>query len=182
MGVAEPAPPALLVTAVTTNGRTPDREIHAALEETWGPVLGCLDPYRFEAFTHFYALEMGPELTKTICAFSRPFRPETLADAKITANKLEARWRRGAARDVNIDPGYLTPLNLVLASTKPAFHRVYLRNGVYAESTLKFVKGDYVTWDWTYPDYCQPALRAFLVSLRGRALDLFNSTEKHPRE
>ncbi|MFN3467301.1 MAG: DUF4416 family protein, partial [Candidatus Brocadiales bacterium] len=44
-------------------------------------------------------------------------------------------------RPVNIDPGYLTSSKLVLASTNDYSHRIYLKKGIYAEVTLRYVKG-----------------------------------------
>lgn len=41
-------------------------------------------------------------------------------------------------RKVNLDPGYLEPSKLVLASTKNFSHRIYLNQGIYGEVTLLF--------------------------------------------
>jgi hypothetical protein len=43
---------------------------------------------------------------------------------------------------------------LVLATTKDYSHRIYLRDGIYAEVTLYFRKGRFHPFEWTYPDYC----------------------------
>ena len=177
MAVPERAAPVVLLAALTSNGKVPDGEIQQALEELWGPIHGWSEPYDLDAYTRYYFREMGSPLMKAICVFSCPYRPERLADAKLAASDIERRWATDGARAVNIDPGYLTPIGLVLASTKPASQRVYLRDGIYAECTLKFVNGGYQPWDWTYPDYRQPELRTFLDSLRGRALELSHSTE-----
>ena len=54
---------------------------------------------------------------------------------------------------MNIDPGYLTLFQLVLASAKPFSHRIYLDRGIWAEVTLLFRDGTFETLPWTYPDY-----------------------------
>jgi hypothetical protein len=54
----------------------------------------------------------------------------------------------------------------VLATTKDQAHRVYLRDGIYAEATLRFHAGAYEPWPWTYADYRQPAVRTFLKEAR----------------
>ncbi|MEM8680048.1 MAG: DUF4416 family protein, partial [Planctomycetota bacterium] len=56
-------------------------------------------------------------------------------------------------RPLNIDPGYLTLSKLVLASTKNHAHRIYLREGIFAEITLRYQARAWQPWDWTYPDY-----------------------------
>ena len=43
-------------------------------------------------------------------------------------------------RPVNIDPGYINESRLILASTKDFSHRIYLRDGIYAEVTLNYRK------------------------------------------
>ena len=69
---------------------------------------------------------------------------------------------------VNLDPGYLTTAKLVLATTKDFGHRVYLRDGIYAESTLHYIDGRWEPWPWTYPDYAGPRYHAFFERVRER--------------
>jgi hypothetical protein len=45
-------------------------------------------------------------------------------------------------------------------------HRIYLRNGVHAEVTLRFQAGVFEPWPWTYADYRLPLVRAFLKEAR----------------
>ncbi len=49
-------------------------------------------------------------------------------------------------RPVNIDPGYLNLGKFLLATTKDQAHRVYLRDGVYAEVTLRYQAGAFEPW------------------------------------
>ena len=62
VGIPEPAPSVILIAAITSNGEVPDEDIHAGIEELWGPVIGWLEPYRFDEFTNYYSGEMGPRL------------------------------------------------------------------------------------------------------------------------
>ena len=61
-------------------------------------------------------------------------RRQGAADWKRAACALEARSR--TPRAVNVDPGYVDGARLVLASTKDHAHRIWLRDGIYAEVTL----------------------------------------------
>jgi hypothetical protein len=44
-------------------------------------------------------------------------------------------------RPVNLDPGFIEPSKLILASTKNFSHRIYIGNKMYAEVTLMYEKG-----------------------------------------
>jgi hypothetical protein len=101
----------------------------------------------------YYRAEMGPQLWRQYLALDALMAPDDLADLKRLTNALEARWRGPAGRAVNIDPGYLDLLRVVLASTKDAAHRVAIAAGLYAEATLHFVHGRFQPWPYTYPDY-----------------------------
>ncbi|MEI8217519.1 MAG: DUF4416 family protein, partial [Elusimicrobiota bacterium] len=67
---------------------------------------------------------------------------------------------------MNIDPGYVTPAKVVLASTKDYSHRIYLSDGIYAEVTMMFQKGSYVFLPWTYSDYQSKAALQFFNRIR----------------
>jgi hypothetical protein len=67
---------------------------------------------------------------------------------------------------VNLDPGYLEAGKLVLASTKNASQRIYLRAGIYAEATLLYYEGAFHGCSYTYPDYLWPQTLAFFIRLR----------------
>jgi hypothetical protein len=86
--------------------------------------------------------------------FRDPALPDRLAALKQASNQIEDRWKRdGGKRRVNIDPGYLSASQLVLASTKPFAHRIYIERGIWAEVTLLFKQGSFTSLPWTYPDY-----------------------------
>lgn len=67
---------------------------------------------------------------------------------------------------VNIDPGYVTKAKLVLATTKDYAHRIYLAQGIYAEVTLSYSRGEFQPLPWTYPDYQTKAYRDFFRRVR----------------
>ena len=120
------------------------------------------------SFSDYYRDEMGERLKRKFVSFERLMRPEDIYEAKLLTNEIEKRLSEGGRRAVNIDPGYLTEAKVVLLTTKDHAHRIYLRNGIYAESTLRFTAGSYSPWEWTYPDYRTEAYRSVFHEIRLR--------------
>jgi hypothetical protein len=117
-------------------------------------------------FTDYYSREMGPGLRKRFLCFKEPVERDRLMDIKAFTNALEARRSVKGKRRVNIDPGYVTRDNLIMASTKERGHRIYLGGGIYAEVTLIFRKQKCETLPWTYPDYRTNLARDFFLGVR----------------
>jgi hypothetical protein len=69
-------------------------------------------------------------------------------------------------RPINIDPGLLELGKFLLATTKDQAHRIYLRDGIFAEVTLRYHAGAFEPWPWTYADYRQPCVHEFLLQAR----------------
>jgi hypothetical protein len=140
------------------------------------PALGELrpagEPMPFE-WTDYYQKEMGSGLWRRFFSAASLLPRELLPDLKRLCVRIERELAdaRGHRR-VNLDPGLLSGESLVLASTKGYAHRVYLRDGIWAEVTLRFVRGAFVAADWTYPDYASPEVQALLRTLREEYLDL----------
>jgi hypothetical protein len=113
---------------------------------------------------------MGPDLTKRFLAFHDLVAADCLADVKLRANALERELAAGGAypdaRPLNLDPGVLTLGKFLLATTKDQAHRIYLRNGIFAEVTLRYQAGAYEPWPWTYADYRQACVHDFLLKAR----------------
>lgn len=170
MGKIRPVAPVTLLCALLVA----DRELLAPLTETLIAKFGRLSRespvLRFD-FTSYYREAMGAELWRRFLVFADRVDPAELADIKLRTNGIEvqfaaARRETGPRRPVNIDPGYLTPGKLVLASTKDFSHRVYLRDGIFAEVTLGFGREGCRFFPWTFPDYRSEAYGAFLLAAR----------------
>ena len=105
-----------------------------------------------------------------ILAFRDLVALDSLAERKRVAIALEAelesRGEFADERPVNIDPGLLTLGKFMLATTKDQAHRLYLRDGIFAEVTLRYEDGEWVPWPWTYADYREDAVRSFLNRCR----------------
>ena len=61
---------------------------------------------------------------------------------------------------------YLLYERFVLATGKNYSHRIYIGDGIYADLTLIFQKGAYQSLPWTYPDYQDEGMKAFLALVR----------------
>lgn len=119
--------------------------------------------------TNYYHKEMGPGLVRRLISFRRLQPREKLAPFKLEAAGLEKEFSDNEGnRRVNIDPGYVSLENFVLASGKNYSHRIYLGQGVFAEVTLIFRQGNYQSLDWTYPFYRRVEVRNFLLGVRER--------------
>ncbi|MDI6786507.1 MAG: DUF4416 family protein [bacterium] len=113
--------------------------------------------------TNYYEKEMGEGLLRQFISFQKLINREKLAEIKEITNELEKKYSSGGSREINLDPGYLAYANLVLASTKDFYHRVYIGRGIFAEVTFYYAKKKYNFLPWTYPDYkTQEYLDAFL--------------------
>ena len=153
-------------------------DLISAIEESLTAILGPVDA-RSEILpwtaSTYYDKEMGLGLLRSFVAFESLESPDRLADIKLATQRIEDDHRHKGAgssgRRINLDPGYVESAKVVLASTKNASQRIYLRSGIYAEATLQFYHGEFHGSFYTYPDYLWPATIAFLTSLRSRYLE-----------
>ena len=125
--------------------------------------------------TKYYAKEMSDNLFRQIVSLTKLGHPDRLIELKLASNSVElddaSNRNRGLRRAINLDPGYITPAKLVLATTKDYSHRVYLGQGIYAEATLHYHAGSWIAWPWTYPDYAVSTYHDFFAQVRSRLLD-----------
>ncbi|MEZ6088872.1 MAG: DUF4416 family protein [Pirellulaceae bacterium] len=134
------------------------------------------DRFPFD-MTNYYQAEMGDDLLKEIFVFEPLRDPWQLADWKRMTNEWETEFKSANSfpedRPLNLDPGYLTLAKFVLATTKDRDHRLYLRDGIFAEVTMSFTAGQWKSHPWTYPDYQLPVAQSFLVQARESLKELF---------
>lgn len=125
-------------------------------------------------FTDYYSRSMGAPLFRRFYLYAAGFDAGLLADVKTRTNKIEEEAALSPDSDVerplNLDPGYLTLSKLVLASTKDHAHRIFLRDGIYAEITLSFRDGSYRPLPWTFPDYASEEYILFFNEVRSPLL------------
>jgi hypothetical protein len=104
-------------------------------------------------YSDYYKKELGIPIRRTFIFFRNTISPETLCDIKLRTNEIEEHLSTGGKRNINLDPGYLTPYNVVLASTKNYAHRIHIGKGIYAEITLLYANNRYQPHLFTYRDY-----------------------------
>lgn len=115
------------------------------------------------SYSSYYQSEMGDEIFRLYISFSELIYPYQLAEIKEKTNNIEDRLSINNKRKVNIDPGYISLSNLVLATTKNYSHRIALSPRIYGEVTLIFKNNSFQPLEWTYPDYKdQKNIEAFI--------------------
>ena len=119
-------------------------------------------------YTTYYEKEMGTELSRIVITFKALIKRDKLVKIKHFTNELEKAFSTNGNRQINLDPGYIAPEHLIIATGKGYYHRPYLGRGVYADLTLVYQKKDFRPLKWTYPDYRTNKLRTIFKNLRER--------------
>jgi len=120
-------------------------------------------------FTDYYEPEMGKNLTRRFISFDKLVNADRLADIKDFCIKIEKKFAPAQKRRINIDPGYINEAKLVLATTKDFHHRIYLKNGIFAEITLAYSakEKNFTDLSTTFPDYRTKEYKEILLHIRG---------------
>ena len=156
MGVVTPVAPAKLFVGMITGRPTLFEEVRPPLIARFGPI-DLESPIYPWSHSTYYRDELGPDLKRQFIFFKQPIPPDSLPEIKRFTNELERRFAqtmpKGNLRRINLDPGYLAPSKIVLATTKDYSHRICLRDGIYAEVTLMYQGKSYIPLPHTYPDF-----------------------------
>ncbi|MCX7785495.1 MAG: DUF4416 family protein [candidate division WOR-3 bacterium] len=121
-------------------------------------------------FTDYYEKEMGKNLQRCWIVTKKFISVERLVEIKKYAEQIEKKFlTEENKRRINIDPGILTLQNFILTTHKNYGHRIYLKEGVFAEVTLIYRQHSYQPLEWTYPDY-------------RKAIEFFNECRKLLRQ
>jgi hypothetical protein len=169
--------PVLFILAVSSRHAAALEWARERCAQQYGPIQLSSDPFDFTE-TDYYTATMGTGLKKQFLASERLIDSSALASIKRETNKWEVEYaalgRHAEQRPLNLDPGYLTPAKLVLASTKDHAHRIYLRDGIFAEVTLVFRQRKWQPLEWTYPDYRRDDYQRFFTTCREWLLNCGN--------
>ncbi|MGI6395066.1 MAG: DUF4416 family protein [bacterium] len=142
-------------------------EVKKNLEQLYGKIDMISDSYCFSDISPYYNPEMGEKINKIIFSFEKTIEKSALADVKVKSVEIENSYSVNGLRQLNLDPGLITLENFILATGKNFSHRIYLKNGVYAEVTLMFgKKGLIKELPWTYRDYLFEPAKSFLLNVR----------------
>lgn len=166
MGIATTPEPVKYFCGIITASATLAARVEKLLVEEMGAVDFRSEPIPFD-FTGYYTKEMGKNLLRSWISFARLGDPGELSGVKALTNLIERETARdGGGRQINLDPGYLALSKLVLASTKDFSHRIYLSDGIYAETTLLYKKDAFEALPWTYPDYMSETAQKYFGEVR----------------
>jgi len=170
MGTIHSPKPVLLFMAVFGADPSAFDWVRTRAEAEWGPLALESQSFPFETFTDYYVKSMGETLPKRLWAFENLISPDALPKIKCVTNVWEAEvlsWTDcPVERPLNIDPGYIDLGKLILASTKDHAHRIYLSDGIFAETTLMYTQKQWKPLPWTYPDYQSTDYQQFLTQCR----------------
>jgi len=179
MSRPQPPGPVKLLVGLLFSDFGVQQEILSALSNRFGPMDFLSEPVRFD-YTTYYDKEIGPGINRQWGSFFHLVAPDMLAEYKLWTNQLEIGFSRNDRRQANIDPGILSEERFVLATGKNFTHRIYLRDGIYADLTLIYQKGAFQALPWTFPDYRDPRLLHYLAVLRQKLI--FQRDKRLPRK
>lgn len=156
MARAQEIPPGKLIVSVIYSSMDALADSLTALEKRFGRVeCETVEITTSEAADH--REEMGENLLRRFFSFEREVDRHVLPLLKSVCRKIEGQFADKVDdclfRTVNLDPGIITPANLIMASYKEFNHRVYLEDGVFAELALIHARGRFVRLPWTSPDF-----------------------------
>jgi hypothetical protein len=169
MGVPREPPDSLLVVACFSRHLPALEWGKAQLASRFGKIALESPDFSFH-HTKYYDSLMGVGLLKRFLVFDGIASPDCLPEVKQFTIALEKELASGGEyqepRPLNLDPGLVQLGKFLLASTKDQGHRIYLRDGIFAEVTLRFTAGAFDVWPWTYADYREESVRDFLGQAR----------------
>ena len=132
------------------------------LREIWGEEELISTPWTFD-MTDYYK-DISPTLFRCFISYKGLRSAADIVNWKIFSCHIESK--SGSRRTVNIDPGYIDGARLALASTKDHAHRVYIRDGIHVEITLRYQNKKWKPFDCTFPDFASGLYDEFLSKVR----------------
>lgn len=154
-----------LVVAVLSTLEEKREDLFRELENCFGKIRTVSKTMDFP-FTDYYDAEMGSRPVRYFILFEENVDPSSLADIKTRTNVLEMQFLGQNGRQINLDPGILSLSSFILATCKDRSHRIPLKNGIYAETTLIYQDKDFQILPWTYADYSSDEVRQILREFR----------------
>ncbi|MBI4043145.1 MAG: DUF4416 family protein [Deltaproteobacteria bacterium] len=151
--------------------------VTSALIGVCGPTLEVTEPVSF-LHTSYYTGEFGPSLRRHFILFDRMADRSHLSFLKGITHFLEKSLSMEGRRRVNIDPGFVSLEQVVLASAKGFSHKVYLGNGVYADVALTCRDRTFRPLPWTFPDYASPETIKWFNKKREDLLQVLRTRER----
>jgi len=169
MSIPDKPESGVLLCGIIRHQDTSREKIISRLENEFGHVDAQSEEFPFY-LTTYYEPEMGDNLLRSFLTFDKLVSPAVQAEIKLKTNEIEAEFTEANCRKINLDPGLLTAHNLILTTGKDFSHRIYIRDGIFAEVTLMVRKGKLTPLPWTYRDYQLPEVLDFFEKQRQKFL------------
>lgn len=146
-------------------------DLSQILKESFGILEDPSHPFPFNQ-TDYYTQEMGQNLSRVFFAIQKLIHPSELPKLKKHAIQIEnAFYRKNGKRSVNLDPGYLDSTKIILASTKKGGHKISLTKDIYADMVLDFYKGNFRSFEWSFPDFKEKNYWEYFLEMRKSYLE-----------
>lgn len=118
----------------------------------------------FNPLANYYSKEMGESscLKRIFFVTTQTFPREFLLTSKLQSLVWERVHAVESKRMINIDTGFISAENFILATTKNYSHRIYLGQNIFSDLTYHCADGSYQNLPWTYPDFRDEAKINFL--------------------
>lgn len=136
------------------------------LTEIYGEIDKESPEYSFTEFTKYYEPEMGSGLKRKFLVFKKQIEMENLPDIKLKTIEMEKQMSKEGKRTVNLNPGYLTENQFVLASVKTSPNKIYLAKGVSAQLILQISNNKCLENIRTFPDLKQEVIKKFILEAK----------------
>lgn len=155
--------------------------LQTALQECclrWGDIDYHSKSFPFD-ITDYYTPEMGAGLQRVFVSFKKLLHPEEMVLIKHECERIETKVSLEGKRRVNIDPGYIDTNKYVLMSYKFGGQKIYIADSVWADMTLMYKKGRWLSFDWTFPDFKDARYHSELNKIRELYKIKCKNTEKY---
>lgn len=166
MGTAMKFEPEKLICGILYTDEAAADDAVRRLTAAFGDIDAEAEPYCFSDISPYYDEEMGGRVYRRMVSFSECRNPAELAEIKQMTNYIEQETADAGNRHINLDPGFVSAGRLSLATTKNAGHRIPLNDGIYAELTLFYARGEWHPFLWTYMDFKTTKVHEFLSRVR----------------
>lgn len=161
---SEPKPVKLFFAILFSDEEKLQKAIHM-LSQNFGEMDHTSPVFEFSE-TNYYRDEMGEKIQRIFLSARRLIMPDEIVDAKKRTYWIENSLSVEGKRRVNIDPGYIDYNKVVLATHKGGGCKVYLREGVWADIMLRYEKGTFKSFPWTFPDFSKGTYFDVLLAMR----------------
>lgn len=135
------------------------------LTKEFGEIEKKSEPYYFSAFTSYYGPEIGPDLQRQFLVFKKLIEAEEIPEIKLKTIEMEKKLSKQNKRTVNLDPGYLTSSQFILASVKASSGKIYLAKNIWAQLIYRISQNKIIENGRTFPDLRQEKIKEFILSV-----------------